>query len=117
MAATSLNEPLYLSSNVHISLDHLHNSFRTFQILPLNLPTTKNEATQLHYSYQIQHALQTAKISKCTSERTLCRTQLVAMHNTVMTRNTNGVPPSVRHTQPEFLQTVQIDCPAVQILT
>jgi hypothetical protein len=40
--------------------------------------------------YQTQRALQTAKIFKCVSECTSCRTQLVAMHNTVMTRNTTG---------------------------
>jgi hypothetical protein len=40
--------------------------------------------------YQTQRAPQTAKIFKCISECTFCRTQLVAMHNTVMTRNTNG---------------------------
>ena len=98
--ATTLYEPFYLSSNVHISLDQLHNSFYTFEILPQILPATKNEATQLLYNYQIQHALQTAKIFKYIGECTFCRTQLVAMHNTVMTRNTNAVPPSETHRIP-----------------
>ena len=97
VAATFLNELLYLSSNVHISLDHMHNSCLTFQILPRILPAKKNEATQFHYNEQIQHASQTAKTFKCVSEYTFCRTQLVAMHNTVMTRNTKGVPPSETH--------------------
>jgi len=37
------------------------------------------------------------KIFKCISECTFRKTQLVAMHNTVMTRNTNGVPSSRTH--------------------
>jgi hypothetical protein len=97
VAETSLYEPLYLSSNVHISSNQLHNSFCTFPILPKILPTKKNEATQFHYNYQTQHAPQTPKIFQCISEYTFCRTQLVAMHNTVMTRKTNGVPLSETH--------------------
>jgi len=56
VATTSLNEPIRLYSNVHISLDHFHNSFCMFQILPQILPAKKNEATQFHYNYQTQHA-------------------------------------------------------------
>jgi len=58
--------------------------------------------------YQIWHASQTAKIFKCICERIFRRTHLMAMHNTVMTRNTNGVPPSQIHIT-KFLQAVQID--------
>jgi hypothetical protein len=95
VAATSLYEPLKrLFSNVHISLDHLHNFFCTFQILPGILPAKKNEAIQFYYNYPMQHVSQTAKIFKHIGEFKFRRTQLMTMHNTVMTRNTNGVPPS-----------------------
>jgi hypothetical protein len=95
VAATSLYEPLkHLSSNIHISLDHLHKSFCIFQVFPGTLPAKKNEATQFYYNYQMQHVSQTAKIFKCISECKFRRTRLTAMHNTVMTRNTNDVPPS-----------------------
>jgi len=95
VAATSLYDPLkHLSSNVHLSLDHLHNFFCTFQILPGILPPKENEATQFYYKYQMQYVSQTAKILVCVSACKFCRTQPMAMHNTVMTRNTNGVPPS-----------------------
>jgi hypothetical protein len=95
VAATSLYEPLkHLSSNVHISLDHLHNSFCTFQIFPGILPAKKNKAIQFYRNYRMQHVSQAAKIFKRISKCKFRRTQLMAMHNTVMTRNTNGVPRS-----------------------
>ena len=95
VAATSLYKPLkHLSSNVHISLDHLINSFYTFQIFPGILPAKKNETTQFYCNYRMQHVSQAAKIFKRISECKFRRTQLMAMHNTIMTRNINGVPPS-----------------------
>jgi len=43
VVATSLYDPLkHLSSNVHISLDHFHNFFCAFQILPGILPAKNN---------------------------------------------------------------------------
>jgi len=44
-----MNYVEHLSSNVHISLYHLHNSFCTFQIFQEILPAKKNEAAQLYY--------------------------------------------------------------------
>jgi len=46
----------------------------------------------------------TAKIFKYISECIFHRTQLMAMHNTIMTSNTNGVPPSETHMQTSFTQ-------------
>jgi hypothetical protein len=89
----------HLSSNVHISLHHLHNCFCTFQNLPRILPAEKHEATQFHYNYQKQHVSQTAKTIKIISEGISRRTQLMAMHNTTqmvshLVRHTNRIPSS-----------------------
>ena len=71
-----------------------HNYFWTFQILPSILPAKKKEATEYFYHLQMQEISETAKIFKYIRERIFHRTQLMAMHNTIMTSNTNGVPPS-----------------------
>jgi len=46
----------------------------------------------------------TAKIFKYISACIFHRTQLMAVHNTVMTSNTNGIPPSETHMQCSFTQ-------------
>jgi len=56
----------------------------------------------------MQHISETTKIFKYTSECIFHRKQLMAMHNTVMTNNTNVVPPSETHV--EFLQALQNHC-------
>jgi hypothetical protein len=50
----------------------------------------------------MQHVSETAKIFKYKSVCVFHRTQLMAMHNTIMTSNTNGVPPSQTHMQNYF---------------
>jgi hypothetical protein len=86
------------------TFSHSHNYFWTFQILPGILPAKKKETTEYRYHYQIQHVSETAKIFKYASEFIFHRTQLMATHNTVMTSNTNGVPPSETHMQISFTQ-------------
>jgi hypothetical protein len=105
--------PSNISPN--ISLNHSHNYFRTFQILPGILPAKKKEETAYDYHYPMQHISET-KIIKYVSECIFHRTQLMAMHNTVMTSNTNGVPPSEIHMQFYFTQCRTTKCQPVQIL-
>jgi len=47
----------------------------------------------------MQEVSETVKIRKYIRERIFHRTQLMAMHNTVMTSNTHGVPPSETRVQ------------------
>jgi hypothetical protein len=71
-----------------------HNYFWTFQIQSSILPVKKKEATEYHYHHQMYEVSATAKIFKYLRECIFHRTQLMAMHSTIMTSNTNGDPPS-----------------------
>jgi len=95
VAAMSLNE--LNESNVNI--------FPFAQLL-LNFPnparyftSQEEKATEYCYHYQMQKVSETAKIFKYISECIFHRTQLMTMHNTIMTSNTNSVPPSKTHVQ------------------
>jgi len=101
VAAMSLYEPLKCP---HFPLNHSNNYCWTFQILPVILPDKKKEATEYHDHYQMQNVSETAKIFKYISEYIFHKTQLMVMHNTVMTSNTNGVPPSKTYMQISFTQ-------------
>jgi len=107
VAAMSLYEPLKCP---HFPHNHSNNYCWTFQILPVILPARKKEETEYRYHYQMQHVSKTAKIFKYISECIFHRTQLMAMHNTVMTSNTNGVPPRETHMQISFMQCKTTNC-------
>jgi len=98
------------------SLNHLNNYCWNFQILPGILLAKKKEATEYDYHYQLQHISEATKVFKYISECIFHRTQLMAMHNTVMTSNTNGVPPSETHMQFSFMQCRTTNCQPVKIL-
>ena len=76
------------------SINHLHNYCWNFQILPDILPAKKKETTEYDCHYQMQHIFEAKKVFKYINEWVFHRTQLMAMHNTVMSSNTNVVPPS-----------------------
>ena len=117
VVAVPLYEPLkHLSQKSTFSLNHLNNYCWNFQILPGILPGKRKEATEYDYHYQMQHISETTEVFKYISECIFCRTQLMAMHSTVTTSNTNGVPPSETHMQFSFIQCRTTNCQPVQIL-
>jgi hypothetical protein len=81
-------------------LNHSNNYCWTFQILPGSLSARKTETTEYRYHYRMQHVSVTTEIFKYISDCIFHRTHLMAMHNTVMTSNTNAVPHS--KTQAQF---------------
>jgi len=93
---------------------HLMNPYNspqmsTFPLITCTIPSVLSKSChefyqprkmkQPNFTTTIKHNMhrRQQKIFKCISECTFRTTQLVAMHNTVMTRNTNGVPPSETH--------------------
>ena len=60
--------------------------------------------------------LRQQKMFKYISECIFHRTQLMAMHNTVITSNTNSIPPSDTHMQNSFTQCRNTNCQPIQIL-
>jgi hypothetical protein len=96
--------------------NHSNNYCCTFQISPGTLTARKKEATEYDNHYWMQHVSKTAKILQYVSESIFHRLQLMAMHNTVMTSNTNGVPPRETHKQFSFTQCRTTNCQPVQIL-
>jgi len=94
----------------HLMNPYISPQMSTFPLITSTIPSVLSKTChkfyqprkmkQPNFTTTIKHNIhcRQQKIFKCVSQCTFRRTQLVAMHNTVMTRNTNGVPPSETHT-------------------
>jgi len=118
--------PTYHSNRIHYMWQQCH--FSNPSNVHISPSITQTNTAKLSKSCQVfyqpgrKRQLNIAITNVCNlhfkyiSECIFHRTQQMAVHNTVMTSNTNGVPPSETHMQCSFTQCRTTNCQPVQIL-